>query len=268
MIVSNWIELRGALTTMLAKHGKVIARTAYGVAGDGSGVVRDEPGAVDAFLDNASRDSFFAFPILVQQFVEHADGIGCPAVDILVGEDGVEDVVLCSLTVANGYQFRSVDVGDGALPPVWGQRVTEVAHTLGNAAREYGYRGWMCADCVAGADDKLYVTEINARRSGSLHAGGLLRLWQAERTMTLCADFMMTVPPGITYEQHIRPIFQRLWDSGVRAYPTSMRGIYWDQPMMAVIAAAPTAKEAHEIVDGIRTAVNEAAHPQAVVVGT
>lgn len=255
LVVSNWVTLRGALEMMLARYGRVIARTAYGVAGDGSSVVRDEPGSVDEFIQRAERDSFFAFPILLQKFIEHAEGVGCPAVDILVGEEGVEDVVLCALTVESGYLFRSVDVGDGALPPVWAERVTRVAHELGATAHAMGYRGWMCADCVAGADDRLYVTEINARRSGSLHAGGLLRLWGAERELTLCADFMMPVPAGTTYREHIRPVFQELWASGVRAYPTSVRGVTWPQPMIAVIAAARTAAEAHTIVAGVRAAV-------------
>ncbi|MCX0241724.1 hypothetical protein [Streptomyces drozdowiczii] len=262
VVVSNWVELRGALTRLLTRYDRVIARTAYGVAGDGSGVV--SAGTVESFLDNAARDSFFAFPILVQQFVEHAPGVGCPAVDILVGEDGVEDVVLCALTVENGYQFRSVDVGDGALPQNWGAEVTKVAHGVGSAAHALGYRGWMCADCVAGADGTLYVTEINARRSGSLHAGGLLRLWNAERDLTLSAHFMMTVPPGLSYQEHIRPVFQRLWDQGVRAYPTSVRGIHWDEPMIAVIAAAPTADEAQAIVAGIAEEIAATAATPAV----
>ncbi len=262
MIVSNWIELRGAITTLQARYGTIIARTAYGVAGDGSGVIRDTPGAVDEFLDRASRDSFFAFPILVQKFVDHAPGVGCPAVDILVGDEGVEDTVLCALTVENGYQFRSVDVGVGALPPEWAERVDAVAHTVGAAAHALGYRGWMCADCVAGADGRLYVTEINARRSGSLHAGGLLRFWRAERELTLSAPFMMPVPHGISYADDIRPVFQRLWARGVRAFPTSVRGIAWDEPMMAVIAAAPTAAEAHAIVADIQAELNPLALAQ------
>ncbi len=259
LVVTNWVALRGALEMMLGRYGKVIARTAYGVAGDGSGVVRNEPGSTDEFLERAARDSFFAFPILVQQFIEHADGIGCPAADILVGGEGVEDIVLCALTVEGGYLFRSVDVGDGSLSPVWGERLTQVARVLGTAAHAMGYRGWMCTDCVAGADDQLYVTEINARRSGSLHAGGLLRLWGAERTLTVAADFMMRVPPGTTYREHIRPVFRRLWDSGVRAYPTSVRGVAWPEPMIAVIAAAPTAAEAHDIVAEIDKAIAEQA---------
>jgi hypothetical protein len=258
MVVGNWVELRGALTDMVGKYGKVIARTLFGVAGDGSAVVRDTPEAVTEFLDNASRDSFFAFPILIQKFIDHAEGVGCPAADILVGEDGVEDVVLCALTVEHGYSFRSVDVGEGALPPVWGERLRAVAHEVGMAAHEMGYRGWMCVDCVAGADDLLYVTEINARRSGSLHAGGLLRYWRAEKELTLSAHFMMPVADGTTYEKHIRPVFQKLWESGVRAYPTSVRALPWTDPIIAVIAAAPTAAEAQEIVAGIKKGIDEA----------
>jgi hypothetical protein len=257
MVVGNWVELRGALGSMVAEHGRVIARTLFGVAGDGSAVVTDTPGSVSNFLDNASRDSFFAFPILIQRFVEHAEGIGCPAADILVGEQGVEDIVLCSLTVEHGYSFRSVDVGDGALPPVWGERLRQVAHQLGTAAHAMGYRGWMCCDCVAGADDQLYVTEINARRSGSLHAGGLLRLWGAERELTLSAHFMLPVTEGISYAEQIRPVFQRLWADGVRAYPTSVRALGWPDPIIAVIAAAPTAAEAHQIVAGIKRDIDE-----------
>jgi hypothetical protein len=256
MIISNWIELRGAITAMLSRHGKVIARSAYGVAGNGTGVVTNGPGAVDAFLDRAARDSFFAFPILVQKFVEHMPGVGCPAVDILVGEDGVEDVVLCAQTAEHGYLVRSTDVGYGALPRVWADRVTSVAHAVGQAAHDLGYLGWMCVDCVAGVDDQLYVAEINARRSGSLYAGGLLRLWHAERDLTLCAPMVMTVPAGISYTEDIRPVFRRLWEQGVRAYPTTVRGIGWDEPMIAVIAAAPTAAKAHEIVSGIQAELN------------
>jgi hypothetical protein len=255
VVVYNWETLRGALRMMLDRYGKVIARTAYGVAGDGTGVLRNQPGSVDDFLERAARDSFFAFPILVQRFIDHDSAGGCPAADILVGPHGVEDIVLCALTVEQGYLFRSVDVGDGALSPAWGQRLTEAASALGTAAHAIGYRGWMCADCVAGADGQLYVTEINARRSGSLHAGGLLRLWRAERTLTLSADFMMRVPPGTTYRENVRPVFQKLWASGVRAYPTTVRGLAWPEPMIAVIAAAPTAAEAHEIVAGIDKAI-------------
>jgi hypothetical protein len=256
MTFCNWTELHGGLRAMLDRYGTVVARTLYGVSGAGTAVIPDTPGSVESFTAAAVKDSFFAFPILVQQFIPHADGVGCPAADILIGEDGVENIVLCALTVKNGHVFRSVDVGDGALPPVWGERVRQVSRELGTAAHRLGYRGWMCVDCVAGTDDKLYVTEINARRSGSMHACMLLKNWDAERDLTLSAHFVVEVPSWITYAEHLRPIFQRLWDDGVRAYPTSVRGLSWDDSLIAVIAAAPTAAEAQKIVAGIRDAID------------
>ncbi|WET82514.1 hypothetical protein P3102_15535 [Amycolatopsis sp. QT-25] len=256
LIVDNWTELEGAVGVMTARHGRAIVRSLHGVAGNGTLVVKG-----GGSLDTVAKDSFFTFPLVVQEFIEHAGDVGCPAVDVLVGEDGVEDVVLCSLTVEDGHLFRSVNVGQDALPAVWAERVDQVAHDLGTAARDLGYRGWMCVDCVAGADEKLYVTEINARRSGSTHAGGLLRLWGAERDLTLSAHFMVPVPEGTTYREHIKPVFERLWASGVRAYPTTVRGVAWPDPIIAVIAAAPTADEAERIVAGIREAVSSHAAP-------
>ena len=109
----------------------------------------------------------------------------------------------------------------------------------------------------AGADDNLYVTEINARRSGSLHAGGLLRMWGAEKDLTLSAHFMMPVVEGTSYAEHLRPVFQRLWQRGVRAYPTSVRGLAWPDPIIAVIAAAPTAEQAHQLIAEIKQGIDE-----------
>jgi hypothetical protein len=43
----------------------------------------------------------------------------------------------------------------------------------------------------------------------------------------------------------------------VRAYPTSVRGLGWPDPIIAVIAAAPTAAEAHQIVAGIQRDIDE-----------
>ncbi len=265
LMASSWGEVRGAVEVMLARHGRVIVRTPYGVAGEGSAVLTADAGRLSSFYETAANDSFFAFPLLVQQFIEHVPGVGCPAADLLVDDEGVQDVVICAMTVDEGHLFRSVNVGEGSLPAAWARRVTQVAHELGSAARDLGYRGWMCVDCVAGADDQIYVTEINARRSGSYFTGSLLRMWQAGPALTLSSHFMVPVPAGGSYRENIRPVFQPLWESGVRAYPSTVRGIAWDDPIIAVTAAAATVAEAEQIVAEIRKAVSPAAHLEQVV---
>lgn len=197
--VHNMTELAGAVPVLLARYRKLIVRTAFGVAGDGSRVLSDAAGAVDEFLDTVAADSFFAFPILIQQFVAHEPEVGCPAADIFIDATGVAQVVPCAMTVENDYQFRSVTVGRDALPNSWRSKLETAAQQVGAAAHALGYRGWMCIDCVAGADGDLYITEINARRSGSLHAVGLLTTWSAVHELTITADFMIALQPGLDY---------------------------------------------------------------------
>lgn len=257
IFTTNWDEVRGAVDVMLARHGRLIVRTPYGVAGEGSAVLTADRDQLQAFYENAPQQSFFAFPLLVQQFIDHMPGIGCPAVDLLVDDDGVQEVVPCALAVDDGHLFRSMYVGPDALPAPWAGRVTQVAHELGLAARDLGYRGWMCVDCVAGADDRIYVTEINARRSGAYFTGSLLRMWGKDSPRTLSSHFMVPVPAGASYREDIRPIFEPLWEMGVAAYPSTVRGIPWDDPIIAVTAAAATAAEAEEIVAGIRSSIGK-----------
>jgi predicted ATP-grasp superfamily ATP-dependent carboligase len=225
-----------------------------GYAGLGAGVTTADPERLAALYDAIAGDSFFSYPLMVQKFVEPPEGVGCPAADVFVDEHGATEIVPCSIDVSGGHSFEYVNVGPDALPPVWEQRLAGVSRDVAVAASRLGYRGWLSVDCVAGADDVLYVTEINARRSGSLHAVGLLKLWDAE--LTISAHFTVGVPKGLSYQDDVRPVFENLWASGVRACPTTIRGLGWDEPVLAVVAAAPSAAEAEQIVEGIRKALN------------
>lgn len=249
MTVSSGDELRGALPHMLAS-GSVIARGPHGVAGDGSAVVRTDED-VAAFLARAEEDTFFTWPLIVQEFIEHAEGVGCPAADFHIGEDGVTEMVPCALTVADGYSFRSVAVGDGALPQVWHERLREAVDAIGAVAHRMGYRGWICVDCVAGSDDRLYVTEVNARRSGSAPAGALLRDWSAADGLTIAHHFMIPLESGVTYADDIAPALERVRADGTLAFVTSVRGLEWPEPIMAVLAAAPDLEAAEAIVQRV-----------------
>ncbi|MEO6701172.1 MAG: hypothetical protein ABI140_11905 [Jatrophihabitantaceae bacterium] len=249
-------ELHGAVDAMLALHHKVIVRSMLGYAGLGAAVTTAAPDRLAALYDSIASDSYFNYPLMIQKFIEPPPGVGCPAADVLVDERGARTIVPCSMKVSGGHNFDYVNVGPDALPPAWEQRLAQVSRDVGTAVSRLGFRGWLSVDCVAGIDERLYVTEINARRSGSLHAVGLLELWGADAGLTISAHFTIGVPPGLSYRDDIRPVFDKLWAAGVRAYPSTVRGLGWDQPMLAVIAAAATAVEAEQIVEGIRQALN------------
>lgn len=39
-----------------------------------------------------------------------------------------------------------------------------------------------------------------------------------------------------------------MWRKGVHVYPTSVRGLGWDEPLLAALAAAPTLKEGRALM--------------------
>ncbi|GAA2869018.1 hypothetical protein Acy02nite_40800 [Actinoplanes cyaneus] len=252
LTVSNLPELRGAVELMLRRHRHVIVRGAYGVSGEGSSVIRFGGGrALDAFWLDLQRDDFLrGYPLLVQEYVRHAPGVGCPAVDLCVADEGVTEAVPTAMTV-EGSRFRSVVIGPGSLPPVEGERTMRVALAIGEAAHALGYRGWMAIDFVLGADGELYVTEINARRSGAMHGIALLRHLAAttgREGLTAAAHDTASVDPGLSYAGDVRPVFRRLWERDVAVYPVATRGLRAASPVLGVLVAAPTAKEAEATV--------------------
>ncbi len=257
LTINNPEALPGAVEAMLALHDKVIVRSMLGYAGFGAAITTAAPEQLAALYEKIAGDSFFGYPLMVQKFIEAPEGVGCPAADVLVDEQGAREVVPCSMRI-HGLDFDYVNVGPDALPPAWKQRLDQVSRDVGAVVSRLGYRGWLSVDCVAGVDERLYATEINARRSGSLHAVGLLDLWGADTGLTISAHFTMQVRQGLSYADDVRPVFEKLWASGVRAYPSTVRGLTWDQPMLAVLAAAPTATEAEQIVEDIRESLNSA----------
>lgn len=255
LTINDPAALPGAVDAMLALHHKVIVRSMLGYAGFGTAITTADPDQLAALYERIAGDSFFGYPMVIQKFIDPPAGVGCPAADVLVDSEGAHTIVPCSMKI-HGHTFDYVNVGPDALPPVWAERLAGVSRDIGAAVSRLGYRGWLSIDCVAGADERLYVTEINARRSGSLHAVGLLELWGADAGLTISAHFTIGVPPGLSYSDDVRPVFEKLWAAGVRAYPSTVRGLEWDEPMIAVLAAAPTAAGAEQIVEGIREALN------------
>lgn len=250
VVVTDRAELEGMARWFLTKYERVVVRTPFGVAGDGMAIVRRGDDSLSEALEAVDTDPFFAFPLLVQEYVAHASEVGCPAADIFVGDDGVAEITYCAISVEEGHFFRSVDVGPGALHSFWAERLDALARDLGAIVHKMGYRGWFCVDTVAGQDGELYVTEINARRSGSTFAGSLLGRWPGAET-TLNADFMVPVAEGLTYSDDIRPLFAARWARGERVYPTIIRALAWEEPMLAVLAVGDTAREARRVGEAV-----------------
>jgi hypothetical protein len=267
--VTCWEELRGGLTAMLAVHPQVVVRSPHGVGGEGTAVVKAGGRGLESFWNMAHRETLFrSFPLYVQEYVEHADGVDCPAVDMLVDHEGVADVVVSAVTV-KGHRTTSVNVGADAVPVPEAERITRVGRRIGLAARDLGFRGWLCVDFLVGTRGDLYVTEFNARRSGAMAAISLIQRQQACTSLAVSSHDTLAVglPAPLSYSEHIRPVFQRLWRDGISAYPTGVRGLGHARPTISLMAAAATTADAEQIVAEIWRRLNPGTQEAAATAG-
>ncbi|GAA4690118.1 hypothetical protein [Phytohabitans rumicis] len=260
--VTSRDELRGALAAMLRRHPRAIVKSPYGVAGQGSAVVDARGDSVARFWSTMHDDPYFrSYPLIVQEFVTHAPGLGCPALDFRVHENGVSDLVLSAVTTVEGHLFHSVNVGVGSMPAEMADRIVPLGHRIGAEAGALGFRGWLCVDLIAGADGDIYLSEINAGRSGAMHSIGLLTSWRAEQELTMSSHDMagVTGASPVSYRDRVRPAFRRAWAAGARVYPTAVRGLSFPHPLMALVAAGASAAEAERIVREILAEINASA---------
>ncbi|MFJ4653274.1 hypothetical protein ACIP5Y_18585 [Nocardia sp. NPDC088792] len=254
--VTTPMELEGALGALVRGGGQVIVKSMHGVSGDGSVVVGPAGVSPDTFWANAFHDPFLrTYPLLVQSYLDHAPDAGCPAVDILVTETGVESVVLSTMTV-DVKRYESVAVGESCVPADLRAPLRTLGHEVGKAAHTLGYRGWLCADCLVDRQRELYVTEINARRSGAMHPIALLEHWGTGDPGSVAHSHdSIPAPPepgGLSYAEHLRPCFDKLWADGYRVVPTAVRGLGRSAPIFAATAVAGDPATARSLIESIR----------------
>jgi hypothetical protein len=254
--VATVSELQGALTAVLAKHPKAIVKSMYGVGGEGAMVVRADGRGLTSFLRTMHREPFLrVFPLVVQPFLPHAPGVGCPAVDMLITDAGVDEIITSAMNV-DGHRFRSVNVGAASTSADHAKRIVHLGLQIGMAAHALGYRGWFCIDYLADTDDRLYLTEINARRSGAAAAIALLQRWNAVTDLVVHSSDTVHVDIGNpSYRDDIRPVFQALWAEGVRVYPSTVRGLASSRPTIGVLSVGESRSQAEAVTERVAKAL-------------
>jgi hypothetical protein len=255
LTVDTWPELRGALDMLLAQGDPVIVRSMYGMSGEGSAVVQAGPGGLSAFWRTVRDDPLLRiFPLLVQQYVPHPDLLGNPAVDLLIDEDRIADIVP-SVMAVDGHRFVSVNVGAQVLPADMTEQMYEVTGGIADAARRMGFRGWFGIDFIADHSGQLYVTEFNARRTGGTQWMPMLQRLHPAREAVAHAQHAIPLPPdaplAVSYKD-LRPTFEQLWQQGVTAYPMAVRGLADRKRSYGIVTGAGTVPEAEARAAGIR----------------
>ncbi|PKV89791.1 hypothetical protein [Streptomyces sp. TLI_146] len=256
--VASWEQLEGAVTAIVRSGGRAVVKSMYGVGGYGSAVARyDADGTLRRFWQSLRREPFFGtFPLTVQDYIEHA--ADCPAVDVLVG-DGEEPRMEYSMLGVDGLRYRSLALGPGVVDPAVEERLSALGRAVHAFAQSLGYRGWLTVDCLLGVDGELYVTEINARRSGAMHAVALAERWADDTPVAYTHDALpLRLTGTASYTAHVRPVFEELWARGIRAYPSTVRALAGPRPSLGVVVCAVNASEGERIAEEAHRAVNAA----------
>lgn len=264
LTADTWEELRGVLDLMADQGQTVIVRSAYGSAGEGSAVVAAEPESLRQFWRKVQEDPVLrAFPLLVQHYLPHDPGSGCPAVDMLIGDPDDGDVIvdlIPSVMTVDVYRFVSVNVGVRVLPPAVTEEMTRVSRAVAATAQRLGFRGWFGIDFILDRRGDLYVTEFNARRTGGTEWIPLLDLCQPPRHAVAHAQHAVPLSasarPDVSYAD-LRPAFEALWRQGVVAYPTAVRNLsHSGHRSYAIVTAGADAAEAERHATTVRLDVD------------
>jgi hypothetical protein len=259
--VSSWRELRGVVDVVLDRGLTALVKAPYGVGRAGCLTIDAEH--ADRFWPAIGEDPFFrTFPMLVQERVEVASASEMSGIDVCITDNGVDRTVT-SIERRDGAQCCTLGPATRLLPTGVAEAVAQAGGHITAAARAIGYRGWLGADLLPGADGALYLIELNARRTGGMHAVGLLtRCGRYETAVSSSRDAAAPGTAGPLSYVDIRPVFERAWRSGEAVYPSTVRGLSRTVPLLGVAAVADDADAAGRLVDGVVDAI---AQPAAVL---
>lgn len=258
LTVSSWAEVDGAVRA-LAGAGGAVLKAPLGVGGNGIAMFPPATGNGDgAGVRSADVDDdpyLRSFPLQVQRRLQPAPVWGCPAIDLHVGPAGAT-TMFESVMQFDGHLWRSTLIGDGLMPPGVAAAIRTTAAEAAQEAARLGFRGWLGLDYIATGDEAVFVTEINARRTGAAHGYGLLRQLGREDGVVSVDDRLPVPGPGPLGYDAVQPVFHRLWDDGVLAFPTSVRGLARDDPTMSVAVVGSSSAEVDASTAALARAVD------------
>lgn len=260
MTTDTWEELRGVLNLVVENGQTAIVRSAYGVAGTGSAIVDGKAGGLQRFWRSVRNDPLLQiFPLLVQSYLTHQAGLGCPVVNMFIADEGITGLIPSVATVDRCRQV-SVNVGKGVLPSNLMEHITDVSNGVAAAARRLGYRGWFGIDFFLDDLGQLYVAEFNARRTTSSECMQLLDRNRFPRPAVVHSTGAVppaSAPATVSYTD-VRDIFRNLWDEGVIAYPSAVRNLSYPHRLRSysIIAGGVDAFEAERNAVAVRESID------------
>lgn len=159
-----WFASRGETCVLKADTGE---------SGIGITVVAPEAGlTVENILNRLQLQTFYSNePIIVESFIPSAQKIS-PSIELYVPKlgSGEPNITYISKQLFLGFgDFCGIQVDRKIYDQTWCKVLGQSGLELARRLQLMGYVGHFDMDCIVSDDDKLYLLEINARRTGGTH---------------------------------------------------------------------------------------------------
>ncbi len=162
--VADWFIRRGKSCVLKADTGE---------SGIGTFVIEANPDGIDAHVvDHLRSDPYFSTElIVVEEYIPAREQIS-PSLEIRVPKlgEGSPHVtyVSCQLFLKFG-DFCGIQVDKSLYQAKWYPKLESSGLKLAARLQQLGYVGHFDMDCIVRDDGRLYLLEINARRTGGTH---------------------------------------------------------------------------------------------------
>ena len=197
-IVETVCELREALTSQLARGGRVVVKESLGVSGRGMVVVEDERGASRLLRLIERRGLEARANLVVESWIEHAQDLNYQFVVSRTGDVRFETVKAAVLenNVHKGHRFP-VELPEAAMA-----ELLDATEKIGKALYAEGFYGMVGVDAMLGADGTLYpCLEINARFNMSTYQSRIAERFIPEGKHAIAATIGLTLTRAHTFDE-------------------------------------------------------------------
>ncbi len=160
--VAEWFNSRGETCLLKPDTGE---------SGIGAIIVNPVRKDMDA-QKRFEKTSYFGDElIVVERYIPSSQQIS-PSLEIKVPHlgEGKPEVTYVSQQIFLGFgDFCGIQINKKLYESVWYPKLESRGLLIANKLQEIGYVGHFDLDCVLGDDGRLYILELNARRTGGTH---------------------------------------------------------------------------------------------------
>jgi hypothetical protein len=162
--VSEWFSSRGEACVLKADTGE---------SGIGTFVIHPHTGKLDEEIKaSLMQDPYFVGElIVVEKYIPAAQQIS-PSLEIRVPAlaEGKPEITYVSKQLFLKFgDFCGIQIDKSLYQSGWYKKLAVSGITIAEKLQAMGYVGHFDMDCIVGDDERLYLLEINARRTGGTH---------------------------------------------------------------------------------------------------